>query len=200
MQIARPTLDPTLTTIAGAAAGTAFAASSWGIVQVLGHASTGTAMAGLHGISAWHAGWAWFGGGSLATGGGGMAAGHLVLPGIGTAVAVAVSSYLSHSEANKLASACEEVDTTNDKNRKALTALNAQTQTLRNLQNKVALEHRALADHVDQIYRRILPLGLFSHLVRLIIAFFTGRYFKPHEYSLTQQLESAVHSFMDAFS
>jgi hypothetical protein len=28
----RPTLDPTLMTIAGAGAGTAFAASSWGIV------------------------------------------------------------------------------------------------------------------------------------------------------------------------
>lgn len=36
------------------------------------------------------------------TGGGGMALGHFVLPGIGTAVAVAVSSTLSHREANRI--------------------------------------------------------------------------------------------------
>jgi hypothetical protein len=95
-------IDPDLATLAGAAAGTAVAATSWGVVQIVGHAATGTAMIGLHGAAAANAGWAWFGGGSLAAGGGGVAAGHLVLPGIGTAIAVAVSSVVSYNEANKL--------------------------------------------------------------------------------------------------
>ena len=192
-------LAPSWTTVAGGAAGTAFAATSWGLVQVLGHTSTGTAIAGLHGAAAWNGGWAWFGGGSLASGGGGIAAGHMVLPGIGTAVAVAVSSYLSHKEANKLAAACDEIEQANDKNQKALATLNTQTRALQNLARKVCLEHRALADNVDEIYRRTLPLGLLSHLIRLIVALFTGNYFKAHEYRSIEQLEFAVQSFMEAF-
>ncbi len=129
-----------------------------------------------------------------------MAAGHLVLPGIATVVAVVVTSYFSHSEANQIASRCEEVEAVNDKNQKALFVLHTQTRLVQKLQDKVALEHRALAEHVDEIYNRIHPYGIWSHLTRLIIAFFTGNYFKPHEYRLVQQLETAVYNFMDAFS
>jgi len=63
-------------------------------------------MAPLHGAAAANAGWAWLGGGALAAGGGGMALGHLILPGIGTAVAVTASSVLSHREAFVTSLAC----------------------------------------------------------------------------------------------
>lgn len=59
-------------------------------------------MAGLYGAAAHSAGWAWFGGGSLASGGGGMALGHFVLPGVGTAVALATLSVQLHRQANDL--------------------------------------------------------------------------------------------------
>ena len=52
-----------LRTATGAGAGTATAAGLWGAAQLLGHASTGTAMATLHGAAASNAGWALFGGG-----------------------------------------------------------------------------------------------------------------------------------------
>jgi hypothetical protein len=57
-----------LQTATGAGAGRAAAAGLWGAVQILAHASTGAAMASLHGAAATSAGWAWFGGGSLAAG------------------------------------------------------------------------------------------------------------------------------------
>lgn len=86
-------------------------------------------MAALHGIAASNAGWAWFGGGSVAAGCGGIAASHLVLPVIGTAATVAVSFYLSHTEANKLAAECEEVKSANVKNEKALGTSGEQART-----------------------------------------------------------------------
>jgi hypothetical protein len=99
-------------TSAGIGTGAAAAAGSSGAVQVAAHASTGTAMAVLHGAAASNAGWAWFGGGSLAAGGGGMALGHIVLPVIGSAVAIGVSATLSHRDASSLKELYGEVATT----------------------------------------------------------------------------------------
>ena len=62
-------------TAGGSGLGTGTAVAGWGAVQVFAHASTGTALATIHGAAATSAGWAWFGGGSLAAGGGGMALG-----------------------------------------------------------------------------------------------------------------------------
>ena len=63
---------------AGALAGLA----TYGSVGLLGTASTGTAIGGLSGVAATNATLAWLGGGSLATGGFGMAGGTAVLGGI----------------------------------------------------------------------------------------------------------------------
>ncbi|WP_351078154.1 hypothetical protein [Shewanella sp. CAL98-MNA-CIBAN-0140] len=65
----------------GLVGGTA-ALGAWGVVTVVGSASTGTAISSLSGVAATNATLAWFGGGSLATGGAGMAGGFWVLGGI----------------------------------------------------------------------------------------------------------------------
>lgn len=54
----------------------------FGAVSLIGTASTGTVLGTLSGIAASNATLAWFGGGALAVGGGGMAIGSLVLGGI----------------------------------------------------------------------------------------------------------------------
>jgi hypothetical protein len=71
----------------GKAAGTATATSGATIALALGGAtaSTGTAIGGLSGAAAANATLAWFGGGSLAAGGYGMAGGTVVLGGIAVA-------------------------------------------------------------------------------------------------------------------
>ena len=65
--------------ITGSGAGIATTAGAWAAVSGLGVASTGTAISGLSGAAATHATLAWFGGGSLVTGGGGMALGSCVI-------------------------------------------------------------------------------------------------------------------------
>lgn len=73
---------------AGASGGLAAAALAGvpsavtGVVSAVATASTGTAISSLSGAAAWNATLAWLGGGSLASGGGGMALGTVVLSGI----------------------------------------------------------------------------------------------------------------------
>ena len=68
---------------AGAGAGVAVAAmgptAAMGIATTFGVASTGTAISSLSGAAATNAALAWLGGGALAAGGGGMAAGNVFL-------------------------------------------------------------------------------------------------------------------------
>ena len=68
---------------AGVGAGVAVAAlgptAAMGIATTFGVASTGTAISALSGAAAANAALAWLGGGALAAGGGGMAAGHVFL-------------------------------------------------------------------------------------------------------------------------
>lgn len=66
----------------GTSRGTALALGSYGVAGTLGAASTGTAISSLSGVAATNATMAWFGGGSLATGGVGIAGGAAVLGGI----------------------------------------------------------------------------------------------------------------------
>ena len=75
---------------AGALAGVA----SYGGAMMFASASTGTAIASLSGAAATNATLAWFGGGSLAAGGMGMAGGTLVLGGIVAGPALAVAGFI----------------------------------------------------------------------------------------------------------
>lgn len=77
-----------LTKAAGAGVSTGLGAL--GLVSSIGYASTGTAISGLSGVAATNATLAWFGGGSLAAGGLGIAGGVATLAGIVVAPALAV--------------------------------------------------------------------------------------------------------------
>ena len=72
----------------GGVAGTAAAAGTYAAMASYGTASTGTAIATLHGAALSNATLAALGGGSLATGGGGVAAGTMVLGGVAAAPVV----------------------------------------------------------------------------------------------------------------
>lgn len=74
----------------GALAGIA----SYGGAMMFASASTGTAIASLSGIAATNATMAWFGGGSLAAGGLGMAGGSMVLGGIVAGPVLAVAGFI----------------------------------------------------------------------------------------------------------
>ena len=186
-------------TIAGVAAGTAATGASWAAVQVAGHASTGAAMAGLHGAAASNAAWAWFGGGSLAAGGSGMALGHIMLPGIGTAVAITVSASLAHTKANKLVKACKEIEGINHKNALVLKKVNSDIETTQTLENKLTYWDGYLSEEVKTAQSKLFRFGFMSRLWRLLRFFFCGCYYTTSEFAILEQLGKAVERFISEF-
>ena len=87
--------------LSGAASGALAGFGAYGAAGLLGTASTGTAISSLGGAAATNAILAWFGGGSLAAGGLGVAGGMWVLGGIVAAPVIAISSMIWAANAEK---------------------------------------------------------------------------------------------------
>ena len=87
--------------IAGTASGALAAFGAYGAAQALACASTGTAIASLSGAAATNATLAFFGGGSLAAGGWGMAGGAMVLGGLVAGPALLVMGLVTGKAAEK---------------------------------------------------------------------------------------------------
>lgn len=85
----------------GLAGGGLTALGAYGAVGLLGTASTGTAIGTLGGAAATNATLAWLGGGSLATGGLGIAGGTAVLGGIVAAPALLVGAFFLNCKAEE---------------------------------------------------------------------------------------------------
>lgn len=84
----------------GIATGAATAFGAYGATMTFAATSTGTAISALSGAAATNATLAWLGGGSLAIGGGGMAAGTAVLGGLVAAPALLVFGLVASSKAS----------------------------------------------------------------------------------------------------
>ena len=87
--------------VAGTAGGALAAFGAYGAAQALACASTGTAIASLSGVAATNATLAFFGGGSLAAGGLGMAGGTAVLGGLVAGPALMVMGFVAGHAAKK---------------------------------------------------------------------------------------------------
>jgi len=81
-----------------------------GVATSIGAASTGTAISSLSGAAAWNATLAWFGGGAIAAGGGGMALGTLVLGGITVLPALAIGGFFAAKEGEKAMTKAKEYE------------------------------------------------------------------------------------------
>ena len=141
---------------AGALAGLA----AYGSVGVLGTASTGAAISGLSGVAATNATLAWLGGGSLATGGMGMAGGAAVLGGIVAVPVLLVGGLL-------LASKAEEAK---ENARSNLTTARAAAEAMRNAETAARAIGR-MADQTQNVLRKLCghlskDVGALQHIVR----------------------------------
>jgi hypothetical protein len=96
------------TKVAGAAAAGYGGAMS--LATSVGVASTGTLIGGLSGAAGLNATLAWLGGGSLVTGGGGMALGSLVLGGITVGPAVLIGGFVLAGEGEKALTKAREYE------------------------------------------------------------------------------------------
>ena len=135
------------------AAGAMSGFGAMGAATYLGTASTGTAISALSGVAAKNATLAWFGGGSLASGGLGMAGGTAILGGIVAGPVVAVAGWVAANKAaeaketaiSNLAqakAACNEMDTAST----AADAINRRTMSI----------HKALKGLL-KIYQELYP-------------------------------------------
>jgi hypothetical protein len=194
------TMANVLPPAAGIAAGAAATAGLWGAVQVGAHASTGAAMLGLHGAAASSAGWAWFGGGSLATGGAGMVVGHFVLPGIGTAIAVGTCSIISHMQANDLGRRCEEIEVAHRWNLRVCEDISINLDRFNELELKLGAETASLGAAVGAAKRRLFRFGWLSHLRRLFRYWMGGDYYETTDFNDLDRLGEAVERFYETFA
>ncbi|HEY1984250.1 MAG TPA: hypothetical protein VGG85_02515 [Terracidiphilus sp.] len=156
-------------------------------------------MAVLQGAAASNAGWAWFGGGSLAASGGGMALGHVVLPVIGSAVAIGVSSALSHRNASRLKELCREVAKVNDTNQSVLAQVDADLNKVGDWDAKLEREGAKLWQAVRSARRKLFRFGFLSHIWRLLRFWLRGHYYTPEEQRIVDELGWTVSKFLDRF-
>lgn len=139
----------------GALAGVA----AYGSVGLLGTASTGTAISGLVGIAAKNATLAWLGGGSLATGGMGIAGGTAVLGGIVAAPVLLVGGLLL---ASKAASAKEDARSNMAKARAAAETMKTAESAARDIGRMAEQALRVLLELHEHMDR---DLPVFQHVV-----------------------------------
>ena len=101
--------------VGSGAAGFGAAAGAYAAAGAFGTASTGTAISGLAGIAAQNATLAWLGGGSLASGGGGIALGTAALTGIALVPIAVIPPIVAWTKAirqsNRIDKAIAEMDT-----------------------------------------------------------------------------------------
>ena len=96
--------------VKSATAATAGYSGAIGIATSIGAASTGTAISSLSGAAAWNATLAWFGGGAIAAGGGGMAVGAIVLGSITVVPALAIGGFFAAREGEKAMTKAREYE------------------------------------------------------------------------------------------
>jgi hypothetical protein len=128
-----------------------------------------------------------------------MAAGHFILPGIGTAVAVAVSATLSHREANRVAKLCDELLCTNKQNASALTKVNSNLNSCARLEAKLRDEQQLLDEALKEASRNVRRFGWLSHCWRRLRLWIKGYYYTQEELGFVVQLDAAVARFISTF-
>jgi prefoldin subunit 5 len=157
--------------------GLSTASSMYGLVSLLGTASTGTAIASLSGAAATNATLAWFGGGALAAGGGGVALGTIVTGGLFLGPAILGTGFFAQGKANEIENKVEkvinEMKLDEKKMEKELAVLNVKMKRVNELKSsieRVSYELKVLLDKANKI-----ESGVFYRLRRILFKIFKGR-------------------------
>ncbi len=192
-------LDSAMSMAKGTASSAAFTMGSWALVSMIGTASTGTAIGSLSGVAAYNATLAWFGGGSLATGGAGMFGGGLVLGGLASAPMVIYSSWKAHSNANDINKEIEKI-------RPKLVKIEEEFKVISDKANQVKAYHDQFKKSLDQllavkesVYKSLFPLGRINNAIRWLREYFGGNYYNKKEVDLIYLLDSEINSFLKIF-
>lgn len=170
----------------GITSGVSTAVGSWALVSSLGSASTGTALTTLSGAAATNATLAWFGGGSLAAGGGGIAAGTAALGGIIAIPALAITGIFNHLKANKKINEIEseiyEIRRTISRIKENILMMDVAEKRSHELIDSLNKTRKVFSKEVDKTYRRMYPipfLSIFLKTIRKVV--FKKNYFSQKD-------------------
>lgn len=175
----------------GVSTGISTAVGAWALVSTLGTASTGTAIAGLSGAAATNATLAWFGGGAIAAGGGGMALGTMVVGGIIAVPALAITGVFNHINANKKIKEVEEeiVSLLKYIDQVESNILKLDLLILRSEEICISLDKALEVFEIEypKVLKKIYPYGLFSKVFKS----FRMKFLKMNYYSDNDKKEIA---------
>lgn len=170
----------------GLGAGVSTALGAWAIVGTFGTASTGTAISTLSGVAATNATLAYLGGGSLAVGGGGIAAGTAVLGGLVAIPVLVLTGVFSHVAANRkikeIAEKEYEVVKASEECHKALLCFELMNKRAGEVIHGVEISKETFEKEFDRVSRLIYP-HIFSKAFKFVRKLFGGSYFSQKDIS-----------------
>jgi hypothetical protein len=156
----------------GTVAGVSTALGAWALVGTYGVASTGTAIGALSGAAATNATLAWLGGGSLAVGGGGIAAGTAVLGGLVAVPVIAITGLFQHLAANKKIARIksEEIKIIEfiDNIKNNLIQFEAIEMRSNEMIESLSQSLKAYEYIYKRVYKHIYPLGNISKMLKFL--------------------------------
>lgn len=198
--IIKTEINTGLILLQGSTIGGLAALGSWTLVSLLGTASTGTAISTLSGAAAYNATLAWFGGGAVAAGGGGMATGAITLIDITGISILLYCSYKSHSKANEITKQTElliaEIAKIQDNNKYLDNFEKSIHQELLSIKEKFE-KIENVNNHLENL---LYPYGTLSLFKRNIKEFLKQDFYTKNEYEEMTQLFNIVSETCDFLS
>jgi hypothetical protein len=180
----------------GLGVGSAVAVGSWAAVSALGTASTGIAIASLHGVAATNAILASLGHGALAAGGAGMLGGKLALGGIVLLPAAAIMGVMAHAKAGEINDKAQEIEDANCVNSKMLTDVKTQLPNFDQLLSRLGNAADDLETSVTGAHEALFRYGIFSRMFKKVRLWVRGYYYTPTEMIHVDALRAAIDRFL----
>jgi ElaB/YqjD/DUF883 family membrane-anchored ribosome-binding protein len=180
----------------GLGVGSAVAVGSWAAVSALGTASTGTAIASLHGVAATNAILASLGHGTLAAGSAGMLGGKLALGGIVLLPAAAIMGVMAHAKAGEINEKAREIEEANCTNSRLLTDVKTQLPNFDRLLSQIGNAASDLETSVAKSHEALFKYGIFSRVLKRIRLWVRGYYYTPTEMAYVEELRAAIDRFL----
>lgn len=127
-----------------------------------------------------------------------MALGHLVLPGIGAAVAVGIGAITTHMKANEINNSCVQVEKANIENEAALVRVDGALSKLRSSERTYEGADERLRSSIKFARLRLRRFGILTTIYRYIRFKLYGVYYTAEEQAIAENLESEVKAFFSA--
>ena len=163
--------------VASVGAGAAAGFGAFGLTGALATASTGTAIGSLSGVAATNATLAWLGGGSLASGGLGMAGGMAVLGGLVTGPALAVAGWVLSAKAeaakNEAYSNLQKARAIEESNKTVILQLQSVSNTIKSVMNTLSkltgFFNDPLLKNLENLVNENNDASLYSQAQRAVV-------------------------------